>query len=325
MAGVAGLLWWPILLAMFSTLTAVLYPVFLLGVIALRGPRLHFQIEDELWLPFSRLRLWSYVKLSAMYGFLLSLLPAVIVVATTPLRNAADISVTGVPLPSQGAARLLAIVLLSPVFYALFAALAGVFSFLPFRLVTHAASLALPSREVFPNVYQYSLRTLMLFVTGCAVVCSLLATIGRLSREPPRFPKAGIRGAAQWPAHYASYHVSQDGLRGGDCLRIRHRRGYRRHRDELLPRRAGAAGHPLVAEWARRPLARRPEGCVAAASRVFAILDDGRIVPIVLTDAELKTLAAYFSEIKDPQLARKITAPFEGKAPAGTRNKGGKR
>ena len=325
MAGVAGLLWWPILLAMFSTLTAVLYPVFLLGVIALRGPRLHFQIEDELWLPFSRLRLWSYVKLSAMYGFLLSLLPAVIVVATTPLRNAADISVTGVPLPSQGAARLLAIVLLSPVFYALFAALAGVFSFLPFRLVTHAASLALPSREVFPNVYQYSLRTLMLFVTGCAVVCSLLATIGRLSREPPRFPNRNpwclhngqpitlhstYRAAGSAEAIVYGFATDQGiGVTGTSyCPDVPAPRG-------IHWWMSGPDGLWLDGRKVRIP----------PASRVFAILDDGRIVPIPLTEAELKTLAAYFSEIKDPQLARKITAPFDGKAPAGTRNKGGKR
>jgi hypothetical protein len=56
---------------------------------------------------------------------------------------------------------------------------------------------------------------------------------------------------------------------------------------------------------------------IPPASRVFAILDDGRIVPIPLTEAELGKLAAYLSEIKDPQLVRKITAPFDGKAAGG--------
>ncbi len=300
-AGVAGLLWWPILLAMFSTLTAVLYPVFLLGVIALRGPRLHFQVENGLRLPFSRIGLWSYVKLSAMYGFLLSLLPAVIVAATIPVRDAANISVAGLPLPSHGAARLLAIVSLAPVFYALFAALAGVFSFLPFRLLARATSLALPSREVFPNVYQYSLRTLMLFVTGCALACSLLATVRYLTREPPRFEgrDSWCVGNGRPITLHATVRV-QDG------------------RYDVV---YGFAIHEGIHSWRSGPDGLWLDGkkvALPAASRFFAILDDGRIVPIVLDDWDLTVLVYCTGEIKAPEMVGKITAPFEKKAGGGT-------
>ena len=212
-------------------------------------------------------------------------------------------SVAGVPLPSHGAARLLAIVSLAPIFYALLAALAGVFSFLPFRLVTHAASLVLPAREVFPNVYQYSLRTLMLFVTGCAVVCSLLATIRYLNREPARFETR-----ESWCVHNGRFINLHSTWRAEGS------------QEKMV---YGFAIHEGIHTWRSEPDGLWLDGkkvALPAASRFFAILDDGRIVPIALDDLEREVLAHFVDEIKAPEMVRKITAPFAAATAKGTSN-----
>ena len=82
--GVAGFLWWPILLAMFSTLDRGALSRLSPGGDGTTGPKAAIPSGRRVIIAFfATAAAVLRVKLSAMYGFLLALLPALIVAVTT--------------------------------------------------------------------------------------------------------------------------------------------------------------------------------------------------------------------------------------------------
>ncbi len=165
---------------------------------------------------------------------------------------------------------------------------------------------------------QFSLRTLLLLVTACAILCSLIAT---LNRSPRRFP-SGVQWFFQGDEVRALYSTyCEDELQYGFVTD----RGASVTATNDRPDIPAPSG---IEWWKNGPDGLWFNGkkvAVPAASRVFAILDDGRVVPIPLTDAEREILAGPFrdstwsGEIKDPKLQEKLSAPFrktDGKSEA---------
>jgi len=147
-AGVLGIVLAPAIFSMLGGFAALLFPLFRLGVMAWKGPKLYFRAESDQALYLSRLRLRSYVKLSAMVGFLAALFCGILLIVVMATSKVDDYSVVAVPLLFHGAARLAWVVLATPLLYGLYSALLGIFAFVPFRLFTRMmGGAAIPSRE----------------------------------------------------------------------------------------------------------------------------------------------------------------------------------
>lgn len=147
-AGLVGILIDPLAFVLFGCFLGTLYPVFWAGVKALEGPRLYFRAKDIETLAFSCLRLRSYMKLTALFGFLAALAGVALLVVMITVAPPDDYTVTGVPLLFNGTARLIWVVSTAPLLYAIYGAVLGILTYIPFRLITGLTRAAVPSEEV---------------------------------------------------------------------------------------------------------------------------------------------------------------------------------
>jgi hypothetical protein len=148
-AGVVGMLLCPVLFALFAALQTLLFPFFRFGVMALSGPSLYFQTESDQTLYLSRLHLRSYMKLSALYGFLLGLAGSLLLAVGFTAGAGTPVAVAGVPVVFQGTARLIWLIAITPPLYSVYAAVLAVPGFIPFRVITGVLDGAtIPSGEI---------------------------------------------------------------------------------------------------------------------------------------------------------------------------------
>ncbi len=170
--------------------------------------------------------------------------------------------------------------------------------------------------------WQFSLRTLMLLVTAFALACSLLAT---LNRHPKRYlnhmswcqfgGETLLLHSTYWEEEFLYGFVTRRGL------------------DATATTDRPDTPAPVGVHW----WINGPDGlwfngkkvAIPAASPVFAILDDGCIVPILSTDAQREIITGPLwgdwmtGEITDPQAKQNLTAPFgrSGGTPGAERRK----
>ena len=134
----------PIFCAFFGAMLFLLYPVFKLSVSLLRGPKLRFRTAERNCLLLSRISLFSYLKLSLIFGILFGLLQDAIL-AMVLVAGGKGISVAGIPPFFDGMAQILVI----PILYGIYSAMIAVFAFIPFRFcmsMMHKA--VIPSQEI---------------------------------------------------------------------------------------------------------------------------------------------------------------------------------
>jgi hypothetical protein len=154
-AGMVGILAGPVVFAMFSVLPLFLFPLFRLGVAVSKGLRLHFQVESGQLLRLSRLQLRSYIKLSAIFGFLVALFLDILLVVVAVATSYDDMTFMVAPdlfsvsLLNHGVTRFVLAVLAAPLLYGIYSAVFGIVAFIPFRLFTRmSANAVLPCNEV---------------------------------------------------------------------------------------------------------------------------------------------------------------------------------
>jgi hypothetical protein len=187
-AGVVGILFVPMLFTLMAAFPLIVYPLFRLGVMAFRGPKLYFRAEGGYGLHFSRLQLRSYVKLSALFGFLSALCALIFPLIDCAIYqgNIDSVSAVAVPNPFHGAVRLVWLVLVVPFIYGAYSAVLGFLTFLPFFLVTRMlAGAAIPSEEVLGEdkaavPTKFKKRRAVLYATLlalCAIMLLLCAAL----------------------------------------------------------------------------------------------------------------------------------------------------
>ena len=172
---------------------------------------------------------------------------------------------------------------------------------------------AKPQPSVSPpklRSYQYSLRTLMLVVTLASIGMSWVAWELKYSRRYLTYVNSLDRGEITVQSVYC---VGPWGSPGNRRLVY----AFARTRNMGLTSTNYRQSEPAqqgIHWWSSAPdglWINGEKALMPSASPVFAILDDGRIVPIPLADAELRVLAKTEYGIYDRQLIQKLRAPFQ--------------
>ncbi len=160
--------------------------------------------------------------------------------------------------------------------------------------------------------YQYSLRSLLLFVTLASIGMSWVAWELKYGRRYPNKSQGFDHGnimihsvycAGPWDSPGKEKLVYAFARTGNLALAT----------TNYCPSEPARQG---IHWWCNHPdglWINGKKASLPAVARVFAILNDGVIVPIPLTDVELGTLAREDGTITDIQLIQKLRAPFQNK------------
>ena len=183
-AGAVGLVAGPVVFVMLSLLAVILFPLFRLGVAVSKGVGLYFRAEGDEPLHFSRLQLRSYVKLSAIFGFLIPLFSAILLLVVAATDKYDDMSVPLVPnilivsLVQHGVTTFTLAALAAPFLYGFYSAVLGLFAFFPFRLLTRLSKGdVLPYREVLGGDERIEQAQSRLRRIGCCAIFIMLCAM----------------------------------------------------------------------------------------------------------------------------------------------------